>query len=312
MRRRLSGEWTILILRSGGQSPLRLSIPNWFLSLVHSCALTLLGATGFFGWHLHGFYGINGHSMAHLAVVAEPERWSLFELTAPTPLRGRVTKEAVQLGLGSRRAASLLLTGVVAPEWSAAAASGGDLGDGTLRWPVEKGLFGRGWGSGEHGYHRAVDIGGKLGSPVSAAAPGIVGYVGSELRGYGNVVMVVHPGGWVTLYAHNSHMLVKAGEHVHQGQQIATVGSTGRSTGPHVHFELIYRGRNCDPLPFVSQDEIGNGNLRGRSAKQLTWDLMQPPKARAVRCKPRMMHPMHHDDVESLMGAADLHHIPNG
>jgi murein DD-endopeptidase MepM/ murein hydrolase activator NlpD len=259
----------------------------------------MLGVTGLFGWHLQGMHGMRGHSVAHLGVDSGPERWSLFELVAPAPMRGRLTKEAEELGLGDRHAASLLLTGVVAQEWSDAAVSGGDVGDGTLRWPVANGLFGRGWGSGERGYHRAVDIGGKLGSAVSAAAPGIVGYVGNELRGYGNVVMLVHPGGWVTLYAHNKRIIVRAGERVHQGQQLATLGSTGRSTGPHVHFELIYRGRNCDPLPFVSQDEISN--LRGRPAKQVPWDLMQP-KPRTVRCKPRMMHPLHHDE-ESILGS---------
>lgn len=298
MRTRLPGELTILVLRSGGQSPFRISIPKWLISFVHSCALTMLGATGILGWHLQGVHGMQGHSVAHLAVDSGPERWSLFELVAP--MRGHLTKEAQALGLGDRRAASLLLTGVVAQEWSDAAASGGDFGDGTLRWPVENGLFGRGWGSGERGYHRAVDIGGKLGSPVSAAAPGIVGYVGNELRGYGNVVMVVHPGGWVTLYAHNKRIVVRAGERVQQGQQLATLGSTGRSTGPHVHFELIYRGRNCDPLPFVSQDEVSN--LRGHMPKQVTWDLLQP-KPRSVRCKPRMMHPLHHNhDEDSIVG----------
>jgi hypothetical protein len=306
MRTRLSGELTILVLRQGGQSPLRLSVPKWLISFVNSCALSLLGVTGLFGWHLQGFYGHYGHSVTHMAIDAGPERWSLFELVAPAPLRGPLSREAVRLGLGDRRAAGKLLTGMVAPEWSAAAASGGDLGDGTLRWPVANGRYGRGWGSGEHGYHRAVDIGGRLGSAVSAAAPGIVGYVGNELRGYGNVVMVVHPGGWVTLYAHNKHILVTAGQRVQQGQQLATLGSTGRSTGPHVHFELIYRGRNCDPLPFVSQDEISN--MRGRSPKQVPWDLLQP-KPNSVRCKPRMMHPLHEHD-EDVIGTNELLSIP--
>lgn len=301
MRTRLSGELTVLVLRSGGRSPLRLSIPKWLISLVHSCALSILGLVGLVGWQLHGSYGLRGQSVAHVAFDAGLERYSLFELIAPAPVQGQLTREAIELGLGDRRAASLLLTGVVMQDWSDAAASSGDFGDGTLRWPVENGAFGRGWGSGQHGYHRAVDIGGKLGAKVAAAAPGIVGYVGNELRGYGNVVMVVHPGGWVTLYAHNQQNLVRAGERVRQGQQLATLGSTGRSTGPHVHFELIYRGRNCDPLPFVSQDEVSN--LRRPAKQQLPWDFTQP-KPRTVRCKPRMLHPQNHDD-DSLVGAND-------
>lgn len=307
MRARLSGEMTVLVLRSGGRSPLRFSIPMWLVSLVHSCALSLLGATGFFGWHLQGCYGWYGQSVAHLGEAAGPERWSLFELSAPSPAlarQQRLSERARQLGLGDRRAASLLLTGVVSQEWADAAASNGDLGDGTLRWPVEQGWYGRGWGSGERGYHRAVDIGGALGSPVSAAAPGIVGYVGNELSGYGNVVLVVHPGGWVTLYGHNQRILVHAGERVRQGQELAKLGSTGRSTGPHVHFELIYRGRNCDPLPFVPQREVAN--LRGRTPKQVPWYPLEP-KPRAVRCKRRMMHPLHEDGAPNTLLGANEH-----
>jgi len=299
MRNGLSGDVTVMILRSGGQSPFTFSVPKWFLSLVNSCALTLLGATGFFGWHLQGEYGLRGHSMAHLGIDVGAERWSLFEEVSPAFGHNRLTREAVELGLGDRRAASMLLTGSLDREWLTAAESGGDVGNGSLRWPVENGSVGRGWGSGERGYHRAVDIGGKIGAAVSAAAPGVVGYVGNELRGYGNVVMVVHPGGWVTLYAHNRKMLVRAGDRVQQGQQLATLGSTGRSTGPHVHFELIYRGRNCDPLPFVSQEEATS--FQGRAPKQVAWDLMQP-KPRGVRCKPRMMHPLHHDE-DALMSS---------
>jgi hypothetical protein len=304
MRNGLSGDVTLMVLRSGGQSPLTFSVPNWFVSLVNSCALTLLGATGFFGWHLQGEYGLRGHSMAHLGIDVGAERWSLFEEVSPAFGHNRLTREAVELGLGDRRAASMLLTGSLDREWVTAAESGGDVGNGTLRWPVENGQVGRGWGSGERGYHRAVDIGGKTGAAVSAAAPGVVGYVGNELRGYGNVVMVVHPGGWVTLYAHNRKMLVRAGDRVQQGQQLATLGSTGRSTGPHVHFELIYRGRNCDPLPFVPQDEVTS--FQGRAPKQVAWDLMQP-KPRGVRCKPRMMHPLHHDD-DALMSSNEHTH----
>jgi hypothetical protein len=315
MRTRLSGDMTVLVLRSGGRAPLRFSIPRWLLSLVHSCALSLLGASGFFGWHLQGFYGMHGHSVAHLGVDALQEHWSLFELIAPARefARGQhLNEKAKHLHLGDRRAASLLLTGAVAPEWEAAAYRNGDHHDGTLRWPVRQGSYGRGWGSGERGYHRAVDIGGKLGSPVSAAAPGIVGYVGNELRGYGNVVMLVHPGGWVTLYAHNKRIIVHAGESVKQGQKLAELGSTGRSTGPHVHFELIYRGRNCDPLPFVPASEVAN--LPGKTPKQLPWNLLEG-RPSGVRCRPRMMHPLHDDDgaPSTLVGTNErAHRTPKG
>jgi murein DD-endopeptidase MepM/ murein hydrolase activator NlpD len=102
---------------------------------------------------------------------------------------------------------------------------------GTLRWPVTNGWFTRGYGSGMQGYHQAVDIMGEVGWNVRAAARGIVAYSGDEVRGYGNLVLVVHPGGWVTMYAHNSVNFVVAGEHVPRGGILAEVGSTGISRG---------------------------------------------------------------------------------
>jgi murein DD-endopeptidase MepM/ murein hydrolase activator NlpD len=309
MSTRPSGKITILFLRDGGRAPLQLAIPHWIVSLVHSCALTALGLVGFLGWQLQGHYGLQGQQLLYLGLEAGGERWSLFERMGPsqlTPSRAELRfsaakQRADRLGLGDRRAASALLTGVVAPEWSAEASLGGDFGDGQLHWPVVQGYFGRGYGSGEGGYHLAIDIEGQLGADVSAAAPGIVGYVGHELRGYGNVVLVVHPGGWVTLYGHNKRVIVSAGERVRQGQQIAELGSTGRSEGPHVHFELIYQGRNCDPIPFVRPSEVEHLSAAGPTT-QVEWDP-RSPKPAAIRCKKRMMHPLHEDEDQTLAGA---------
>lgn len=309
MGTRQSEKLTILILRDGGRAPARVAIPKWLVSAVHSVALTCLGFVGFLGWQLQGVYGLQGQQLLTLGLDAVAERWSLFEQLGPsrlTPsreeLRNRVAKQrADRLGLGDRRAASALLTGVVAPEWAAEASMGGDLGDGALRWPVDQGYFGRGYGSGEGGYHLAVDIAGEMGADVNAAGPGIVGYVGNELRGYGNVVLIVHPGGWVTLYGHNKHVIVHAGERVRQGQQIAELGSTGRSMGPHVHFELIYQGRNCDPLPFVRPDQVAHISAAG-PMEQVAWNPVAG-KPSNVRCKRRMMHPVHEDDDEPIAGA---------
>jgi len=309
MGTRLSGKLTILVLRSGGRAPLQISIPKWLVSLVHSCALTFFGVIGFYGWQMQGWYGLTGQTVQYLGLPEDREHWGLFELVSPArlgptraELRDLMSKQrAARLGLGDRKAASALLTGVVAPEWSQEALANGDLGDGTLRWPVHRGYFGRGYGSGQGGYHLAVDINGEMGSDVYAAAPGIVGYVGSDLRGYGNVVLVVHPGGWVTLYGHNKRVIVHAGERVRQGQQLAELGSSGRSDGPHVHFELIYQGKNCDPLPFVQPTEVDHLSAAG-PIKQERWDLLKA-KPSTVRCKRRMMHPVHEDDDERMVGA---------
>jgi murein DD-endopeptidase MepM/ murein hydrolase activator NlpD len=147
----------------------------------------------------------------------------------------------------------------------------------------------RGYGSGEGGYHLAMDIMGEIGWNVRAAAPGIVGYSGDQIKGYGNVVMVIHPGGWVTMYAHNSVNFVVAGEKVPRGGILAEVGSTGISRGPHVHFELIHGGKNCDPAPlFRPGVRHRDGDLA--QVDRATWKKSSRRPAE-VRCAPRRRHP---------------------
>lgn len=215
--------------------------------------------------------------------------WTAFDQTGPATgeLGGRsALVHALQLGLGDRMAAVKLWAGQIAPEWSRAAKADDDT-DGTLLWPVPGGHHVRGYGSGKNAYHLAVDIAGPLGSEVLAAAPGIVGYVGNQMRGYGNLLILVHAGGRATFYAHNQRFLVVAGERVARGQPIAVLGSTGNSEGPHVHFELVYNERNCDPAPLFRADG------RGRALASITpvaWAL-DAPKPRAVRCARRRQHP---------------------
>ena len=312
MNMKLTRTWTILILRST-QSPLRLTLPNWMLASSQLAALLMVGYVGYFGWQLQARYGLQGHQVAYLGLDRKTEHWTIYESLAPSqtgPTRSELRalmaqQRAKRLGLGTRRAASLLLTGTVSPEWTAEANTL-PKGNGLLTWPVKDGWFGRGYGAGEGGYHLAVDIDGERGSDVLAAAPGIVGYVGNELRGYGNVVLVVHPGGWVTLYGHNQRLLVRAGERVDQGQPLAELGSTGRSMGPHVHFELIYQGKNCDPLPFVKRESFSHRQY-AESAPIVPFEPgLGKPKA--VRCKKRMMHPLHDGDDEQLLGATERAH----
>ena len=89
------------------------------------------------------------------------------------------------------------------------------------------------------------------GSPVRAAADGTVAYVGNEVPGFGNLVLIRHDGGWVSAYAHNERVLVANGEPVRQGDRIALVGNTGRVTRPQLHFELRRNGEPVDPLPLI-------------------------------------------------------------
>ncbi len=99
--------------------------------------------------------------------------------------------------------------------------------------------------------HNGLDIAEPEGSPVRSAGGGKVVFSG-ERRGYGNLVIVDHGGGLETYYAHNSQNLVKQGEAVKKGEEIARVGHTGRATGPHLHFEVRRDGKAINPEAFIS------------------------------------------------------------
>ncbi|HEY1726485.1 MAG TPA: M23 family metallopeptidase [Steroidobacteraceae bacterium] len=104
--------------------------------------------------------------------------------------------------------------------------------------------------NGEDAFHKGVDFASDAGSDVLAVASGIVTWAGPR-EGYGNLVEVNHGNGLVTRYAHAARVLVTVGDEVERGQAVAVVGSTGRSTGPHVHFEVLKDGRQIDPMAFV-------------------------------------------------------------
>ncbi len=100
--------------------------------------------------------------------------------------------------------------------------------------------------------HGAIDIAVAEGTDVLAAADGVVEYVGNDPDGYGNYITIDHQNGYKTRYAHNSEILVKKGDSVKKGQVIAKSGSTGNSTGPHLHFEVLLNGTKVDPLDYVN------------------------------------------------------------
>jgi murein DD-endopeptidase MepM/ murein hydrolase activator NlpD len=103
-------------------------------------------------------------------------------------------------------------------------------------------------------YHRGIDFDARTGDPVMTVADGVVSYSGWR-SGYGNVVEVDHGNGFVTRYAHNSRNTVKVGDLVRVGQEVAKAGSTGRSTGAHVHFEVWENGRVHNPRKFLGEIE---------------------------------------------------------
>jgi murein DD-endopeptidase MepM/ murein hydrolase activator NlpD len=121
-------------------------------------------------------------------------------------------------------------------------------------WPSQ-GILTSGYGWRWGRMHRGIDIAGPIGTPIVAAAPGVVSFAGWNSGGYGNLVEIEHPDGSLTLYAHNNRILVNKGQKVTQGQQISEMGSTGRSTGPHLHFEIHPSGSGAvNPMALLPQE----------------------------------------------------------
>ena len=90
------------------------------------------------------------------------------------------------------------------------------------------------------------------GTPVKAAEAGTVAYAGSELKGYGNLVLIRHPNGYVSAYAHNGELKVKRGDSVKRGQVVASSGQTGNVSSPQLHFELRKGSTPVDPTPYLN------------------------------------------------------------
>jgi murein DD-endopeptidase MepM/ murein hydrolase activator NlpD len=122
----------------------------------------------------------------------------------------------------------------------------------SFRWPV-KGRIVSGFGTKPDGGHNdGINISVPQGTSVKAAENGVVAYAGSELKGYGNLVLVRHANNWVSAYANNEELLVKRGDKVRRGQIIAKAGATGSVSQPQVHFELRKGSRPVDPTKYMS------------------------------------------------------------
>lgn len=127
---------------------------------------------------------------------------------------------------------------------------------GTWRWPLRYGVvsseYGRRWGK----RHKGIDIAADPGDKVYAAAPGEVLFSSDSIKGYGKVVIIRHDEQTTSLYAHNSKLLVQKGAQVRTGQIIARVGSTGRSTGPHIHFEVRKKSKAVNPRTMLPKSRF--------------------------------------------------------
>lgn len=119
-------------------------------------------------------------------------------------------------------------------------------GSGSFVWPTS-GVLTQGYWTG----HRAIDIGAWLGAPVVAADSGYVVHAGWDRSGYGNLIIIDHGNGYRTYYAHLSAIFVRVGDSIGKGQRIGSIGSTGHSTGPHLHFEIRFHNVQRNPLGFL-------------------------------------------------------------
>ncbi|MBV8060677.1 MAG: M23 family metallopeptidase [Alphaproteobacteria bacterium] len=120
-----------------------------------------------------------------------------------------------------------------------------------IQWPI-KGPTLSGFGPKGQGLNNdGVNIGAPKGSPVSAAANGIVVYAGNEMKGFGNLILIRHEDGWVTAYAYLDRVLVSKDAVVAKGDMIGTVGKTGSATTPQLHFETRYQGKPVDPVGVI-------------------------------------------------------------
>ena len=122
---------------------------------------------------------------------------------------------------------------------------------GDFIWPTKGGRLSSSYGSRWGRQHKGIDIAAPYGTSVVASDGGTVVYAGYNSSGYGNLIKIDHGNGYMTYYAHNSSLCVSVGDKVAKGQLIAKVGSTGRSTGNHCHFEIRKNGTPVNPYSYV-------------------------------------------------------------
>jgi murein DD-endopeptidase MepM/ murein hydrolase activator NlpD len=187
-------------------------------------------------------YDVRHDEIARLNNIADPDRirvgQRLFIPGAAQQLPVTVITPAeaqVEAGLASGTTAALAIPAT----------------DQAFIWPIS-GTINSGFGPRGSGFHDGVDIAAPEGTPIRAIESGEVIY-SDRLRGYGNIIVLRHGGGFVSVYAHNQQNLVSEGHGVSRGQIIARVGSTGRVTGPHLHFEIRRDNKALDPLPYMPQ-----------------------------------------------------------
>lgn len=134
-----------------------------------------------------------------------------------------------------------------------------------LDWPVDRARLTRGYDISKRRPHLGIDLAGPRKTPIMAAHAGLVIYAGRDFRGFGNMIMIETGTGWATLYAHLDKILVSEGQKVARGSTIALMGSTGRSTGNHLHFEVRRDKIAVDPLIYLPGGREASRKLASKS-----------------------------------------------
>ena len=185
------------------------------------------------------------------AVVSAAEQHSLDDPADHHQRPGSQRERQQPVHAGRDAQHDVASTGAIAPpaQPQQSVARGND----KLRWPASGRII-TGFGQRSDGTHNdGINLSVPLGTSVHAAESGTVAYAGSELKGYGNLILLRHDNGWVTAYAHNDQLNVKRGDKVQRGQVIATAGRTGSVDQPQVHFELRQGSKPVDPVPFLER-----------------------------------------------------------
>lgn len=182
--------------------------------------------------------------------AASPARPAEQPLTpaAPQPQPAKTAAaqpvQAPQAAQPSPQPAPVQQTAVAEPEQTASISTTG----GDFRWPARGRVIA---GFGANGGNEGINIALPEGTPVKAAESGVVTYAGSEVKGYGNLILIRHDNGYVTAYAHNASISVKRGDQVKRGQVIGTSGQTGNVTSPQLHFEIRKGATPVDPMKYL-------------------------------------------------------------
>jgi len=206
-------------------------------------------------------------SMAQLQAKIAETQWEMALLRSQSAKLAQAVTDMLQQQEDAIIAAAMQSVWTQVQLWSQAnnvgqiAASAGHSTKYRFIWPEPKAVISQGFGpsklvleppyAGYPHFHTGIDLVEPFGSPVFAADDGVVALVGVSSQGYGRYVVIAHSGGLDTLYGHLSASLVKVGQLVVQGQTIGLEGSTGNSTGPHLHFELRIKQQPIDPTPYL-------------------------------------------------------------